>query len=392
MDQKRRQFINRMSLLTATAVLNKPIRLLAITNGQYSGATLARRKHFIALQDVFLTKELADALCTLIVIGYAKKVNNCTFQYEGGNKDPKKASKEKADYGDVKNLLQNWGVPVAVSSSVAAKDFPFVVALTKKVATADQARAALSGSYTSYLAQINNNANAKTPPPVGAYIGGMSTISKLFIVGPSKLDQYKPIYRQADDTAVKKSFEAAKLSTNNAIKAVTAVAKPTSLEVTHADLNSLENSSFSPGSMYKSYHGMIQAMINYRTTADTNSFVFEIALGENTTKVSSCFACSTYMAANGTPASSTHLGRSDNWNIPPGADAYYKNWAGKIAEWYAAGKVVGTKAKTGSNMSNLLAELGKKSREKDIHNIFLEALTFEGSFTERIITTLKNAQ
>jgi hypothetical protein len=392
MDRQRRLFISRMSVLTAVTVFNKPLRLLAMADSKFGGSKLNRSKDFIALQNVFLNKDLSDALCTLIVIGYAKNVKNCTFQYEGANKDQAKASKEKGDYGTVQKLLQAWGVPVTVSSSIPSKDFPFVVALNKKIATIDQARAALAGSYTDYLAKINNNANAINTPPVGAYIGGLCTISKLFIVGPSKLDQYKPTYRLADDAAVKKSFESAKLSTNNAIKAIASIARPTASEVTHADLNSLENSSFSSGNLYKSYHGMIQAMVNYKSNADTNSFIFEIALGENTTKVSSCFACSAYMTANGIPASSTHLGRSDNWNIPSVGDASYKNWAGKIADWYAAGKSVCAKAKSGSNIDKLLSELAKNNREKDIHNIYLEALTFEGSFTDRIINTLNNAK
>lgn len=398
MDKQRRLFISRMSAIAAATAFSKPLIAIGSISDKIAAIDAAKKMRTgnsaIFLQDPFLSKELADALCTLIVLGYAQGIKNCTFQYEGGNKDMTKATKEKAAYETVQKLFKDAGVNVNVNPSVPAKDFPFVVALNKKIANISSARAALSDDYADYLRKTNNNANAKNPPPVGAYIGGMSTISKLFIVGPSKLDQYKPSYRLADDNSVKTSFENAKFSTNNAIKAIAAVARPTASEVTHADLNSLETGSFSSGSLYKSYHGMIQAMVNYQSTVDTNSFIFEIALGENTTKVSSCFACSAYMVANNTPASSTHLGRADNWNIPPGNDAGHKLWAGKIADWYKSGKnlFVNSKLNPGSNIKKLLDELGKKGRERDIHNIFLEALTFEASFTDRIINTLTNAR
>jgi hypothetical protein len=43
---------------------------------------------------------------------------------------------------------------------------------------------------------------------------------------------------------------------------------------------------------------------------------FEVATGTATTKMASCFACSTYMHANGYPPSSMHLGRGESW-VPP---------------------------------------------------------------------------
>lgn len=43
---------------------------------------------------------------------------------------------------------------------------------------------------------------------------------------------------------------------------------------------------------------------------------YEIATGEVTTKMASCFACTTYMYAAGFPPSSIHLGRGESW-VPP---------------------------------------------------------------------------
>ena len=40
----------------------------------------------------------------------------------------------------------------------------------------------------------------------------------------------------------------------------------------------------------------------------------EIASGSVTTKLSSCFGCTTYMWANGFPPSATHLGQANSWH------------------------------------------------------------------------------
>lgn len=44
---------------------------------------------------------------------------------------------------------------------------------------------------------------------------------------------------------------------------------------------------------------------------------YEMAVGPRTTKRASCFACTTYMWANGFPASSSHLGRGESWGTLP---------------------------------------------------------------------------
>jgi hypothetical protein len=43
---------------------------------------------------------------------------------------------------------------------------------------------------------------------------------------------------------------------------------------------------------------------------------YEQATGQKTIKMASCFACSTYMYANGFTPSSSHLGRAESW-VPP---------------------------------------------------------------------------
>lgn len=72
-------------------------------------------------------------------------------------------------------------------------------------------------------------------------------------------------------------------------------------------------------------HGMIQSI--YDAVAQGPWCTpFEIAVGKKTTKVASCFACTTFMYAAGFPPSNIHLGRGDSWvpfyPVPPGAPGY----------------------------------------------------------------------
>jgi hypothetical protein len=65
-------------------------------------------------------------------------------------------------------------------------------------------------------------------------------------------------------------------------------------------------------------HGMIQAIYDVKLWENENGkgkggTPYEIAVGNETTKLASCFPCAVFMEANGFPASSTHLGRGESW-------------------------------------------------------------------------------
>jgi hypothetical protein len=59
-------------------------------------------------------------------------------------------------------------------------------------------------------------------------------------------------------------------------------------------------------------HGMVQAIY---VSAQTGPWCtpFEIAVGTKTTKLASCFPCTTFMYANGFPPSAIHIGRGESW-------------------------------------------------------------------------------
>lgn len=69
-------------------------------------------------------------------------------------------------------------------------------------------------------------------------------------------------------------------------------------------------------------HGMCSAIQKCRTCGPWAE-PFELATGNQTTKISSCFPCTTYMYATGYPPSSSHLGRGESW-VPPASGDYYE--------------------------------------------------------------------
>lgn len=333
--------------------------------------------------DIFLDQPTADAICTLIILGYAKQIPGTKFEYED--------EKDSDLHEGITTLFAQAGVTITTGKSIPQKDFSFIVAKTPKVSSVSDAKPLLADDYVNFLRSINNNANLNAEAAPGAYIGGMSTTSTMTIIGPSALDKVMPVYRKPTDA------ENLKLATDwsegikNANLATKAVkdypANQNKARITYVDLIDIQPSSPLPaGSLFKSYHGMILAMAKYKTDI-ANSFIFEIALGAGTTKVSSCFPCSTFMTANGRSATSTHLGRGDNWNIPPGCEDLQKAWALKINEWYKAAKALPALA-SNKKISAALSLLALNGRENNIPAIFLEALTFQGKFTDKIISTI----
>ena len=336
--------------------------------------------------DPFLDRTTAEAICTLIVLGYAKQIPDTRFEFD-----------DEADsklHTDITTWFTQAGVTITTGKSIAQADFSFIVAKTPKVSSVSVAKTLLNDDYANFLRSINNNANLNAEPPYGAYIGGMSTTSTMFIIGPSTLDKAMPVYRKptdAENLKIAADYSTGIANANLATKAVKDYqTNNNKARITYVDLIDIQTPSPLPaGSLFKSYHGMIWAMAKYKTDI-ANSFIFEIALGTKTTKVSSCFPCSAFMAANGRPATSTHLGRGENWNIPPGNEDLQKAWALKINEWYKAAKALPALA-SNKKLRSALSILALNGRENNIPAIFLEALTFEGRFMDKISSTLDPA-
>jgi hypothetical protein len=330
-----------------------------------------------------MTNEAADALCTLISLGFAKDIKTLSkFEYD---KDG-----DLAKYQKVVDKFKDVGVDISIGKSVAKETFPIIIATTSRINQTDPTVLDTETKLSRDLDRLVKSLDLSGL--YGAYIGGYSSVSRIELVGASNLALYAPTYRAATDPAIKTAYENAVTVSNKVIdllkeyNSITGGKKVDGVTISIPLINDKVTTAYSTGKVFKSYHGMIEAMIKYGTVFDPNTFIFEIACSSTTSKVSSCFPCSTFMSAQGTPPSSIHLGRGDNWNIPDSCSKSMKDsWNESIKTWYASGMAsVSLDAwnsfisdYTTTNVSNQL-----------IPDMFLEALTFESSFTDKIESAL----
>jgi hypothetical protein len=376
----------------------------------------------------WLTKDIADTICTTIAIGFMGIDGKATaFEYD---KDG-----DAEDYVAVQNILKSLKIEIPVTKSKPQGEMPMIIARPKWMLQNRNAdpnnpiapdpnfdlAVSLAKESWKYIYLITQTVDQKLSDkkfeeaPRGAYIGGMSSISATTIIGPSDLQQYTPKYRAVDQSEIGDltcAYRKANVAAENARDCLSPVRRPAGIKLElDAPMWSTkeaeeEAKTLKKGNVFKSYHGMVRAFKFAPFLPPKDGFIFEIALGAGTSKVSSCPACSMFMTASGMPATSTHLGRGDNWHIPDGTEWYTSRtaWQKKIVAYYDAGakairdyvagpKVPGEPAEATAVRANIdkvkrvLDIVRAKIVTESICDIFLEALTFEGSFTTKFSST-----
>jgi hypothetical protein len=351
----------------------------------------------------WLNSEMADALCTAITMGFARDYSekhngqSMLFEYD-----------EVADYTKyyaVQKYFSTYGVNIEIGLSKPQSEMPFIFGLNDGGAfEPDEGKKdEIINAFDGVIASMQSAANKLgDESPKGAYIGGIITHEEtgwyFNPVGASSLELYLPFYRTATDAEwikIKEAYERAVEGTNDTVKAVYE-----SAGISFSD-DSKFDTKYEERSLFKSCHGMVRAMdvfYNFFANNDPQKskvqelYYVEFALGKNTAKVSSCVPCSIFMTSYGKPASSTHLGRGDNWNFPEkGTNLAGEKgkWEKKIIEYYTKGMPLLLEAERPMIVALETAFSTNKVEDNEIPDIFLEALTFEKSFTDRIINVLK---
>lgn len=360
---------------------------------------------------MILTKELADALCTVIAVGFidantstseARKLVEPNFPSETiMTTEFICEGKDKADYGKVASKLREYGVEMRFK--VEKEDIPgkavqpFVYSKTRTVYDPN----VLDGIASDFFIPINRVENrlnsTATIKLQGAYIGGLADLNKVEFCGASDLHCYNSAFRRDIGDEVGKSYEHAKevsVALNEYLnEAVTWVngpdyqgRKPRKIEYKPTK-NPAEFDSYdaSVPQLFASCHGMVKSIYNYLDFAAREGICVELALGSDTCKVASCLPCSLFMTANGVPASATHLGRGDNWHYPKKQEGHRFTQAWRYSVCAAYGLGIGKLAGSGQGpIDRLMANVDPLK----LPEIFLEALTYEGSFTTKIKATL----
>jgi hypothetical protein len=357
----------------------------------------------------FLNKDIADALCTVITLGYAyrRQANGrpLTFEYTNANQG------EIENHRLLRDFLGHHGVNITVGPAAPQANMPYILGSDLPQ---NRLNTFIDG-LDQWLVEKNNMflaANAQNPPPIGAYIGvqffadakgnvlkgkiangqGGNFDADPLVYGPSALSLHEPIYRTItpfEEQEIGIAYYEARMNTN---KAALAVENGLRVQpVSNFDTN------YQGKHIFGSSHGMIRAMVNNVSPPPGIQSVFaEIALGNNTEKVSSCIPCAIFMESFGKPASSIHLGRGDNWRIPDEpTNGMLTNWQNAIVGCYVSGLTICNPQIPVYNttLDNIAAMIIAQHHAvgdtlPEIPDLFLEALTFEDSFIKRILRTL----
>jgi len=365
-----------------------------------------------------LTKESADALCSIVLLGFAKLYPARNEDYAIVHFDPKDAPnysasnpinalKAPSSYTHVQTVFERYGVALECQATQSKASLPLIFGLSEKnkaqgpqLSTTEVT--ALSKALDRAAATMQkNHATKKYNELRGAYVGGLSTVASTDIVGPSMLDTYSPAYRSissAEQTNLTSDFNDAKTATLLATEVIEELSKSRTggisiggTKLSTAQLQQLGVATLGSNKLFKSYHGMIQAMAIYASNPQSD-YIFELALSDKTEKVASCFPCATFMQANGRPASAIHLGRGDNWNLPPQTTPSQSTaWHTLVYNCYRAGVTALGTARTPTVVDTTIdlvaALVGSQKGVKAVPAIFLEALTFQASFANRVKST-----
>ncbi|MEM8996708.1 MAG: hypothetical protein AAGF23_18125, partial [Acidobacteriota bacterium] len=164
-------------------------------------------------------------------------------------------------------------------------------------------------------------------------------------------------------------------------------------------------------------HGMIQAV--YSAAYDKfKGDTIEVAVGLETTKLASCFACATFMCASDRPPDAIHLGRGESWAPVQEGDSpsceilrnrrldrpdpktlrdavsyANKKWYRKCASWLYYGTRINVDQINPNHLKSWRAVTkfaeDHKSELGPSANLFLDALTVHGKDRLRVENTLR---
>lgn len=343
-----------------------------------------------------LNKQLSDTLCSIIATGFLKRNSGSKCIHE-----PDK----KRNHELLKRFMKNnFSIQIELDEMKAYKPAEGSI-----VAQSPRAESGQTENINDDLSFMINKIEARvkkiksekgiTNSLRGAYIGGIYDTSKLELLGPSELWQYSPEYREVDD-AVERAYRNAKEVSNNVIEILNSMIGEKlsdKIRLSIARETSITEE-YTAGKLFASVHGMTRSICTYAGAYNTPT-ILELALSEDTNKVGSCIPCALFMKSYGKPASAIHLGRGDNWNFPQelrsgsGMDQKYKRWEEEVYTCYTEGKDLINQYYDEKNDEKCRGKMtqwreARVAENKEmIAKLFLEALTFESSFIEKLLAT-----
>lgn len=379
-----------------------------------------------------LDKKHADALCSIIALGFVDqnmkdKEGNILYIFDNPN--------DAEEHQDLANLMQTkFGVSI-ISKLVNAKSavdgrkiHPFIYALpygnpgeANRANYDETERKAIRAD--ALVQAIDQEATLNSPSKDGvhvgyrgAYVGGFFDFENdtLSLIGPSSLyvrDRKYVTSLSPEPLVVAKAFKDFSDVTENVkifLKAIaeeqyTTFGNKTSTVVISPDCTDEYISSGTEDDIkdikeknktIASCHGLVSSMYRYSAIPPehlNDGVCIEFSLSDGTCKSASCIPCALFAAAQGTPASQVHFGRGDYWNLPKRKikeknPEMEENWRKFVIACYANGSELVRRASVLPEETIEMASI-REEMTVDIPDMFLDALTFEGSF----ISKMKNS-
>lgn len=337
-----------------------------------------------------LNQELSNTLCSIIAIGLLKEGAGSKCIYE-----PEKRQVHES----LQHFLEEkFSIAMRLEEMKKEKFREGSI-----VAQAPRAESEQAQNVNEDLSFLINRIEAKVKEKKigldlrGAYIGGLYDTAKLELLGPSDLWLYDSEYRKVSDE-IKPAYENAKSVSNSTIEILNSMIglklhDRIKLSIKRENLISDD---YAEKKLFASVHGMTRSICS---NVYNNATILELALGEDTCKVGSCIPCALFMKSYERPASAIHLGRGDNWNFPKnirtinGGEGLYSKWETLTYKCYTNGKGMIEKYCSGGNDPGCEGKMrewncvGVTENPETIGKLFLEALTFESSFMEKLNNT-----
>lgn len=357
------------------------------------------------LQNNQLNSLTADALCTAIALGFlkqdARRNDRAHYVYEGDPSDHEtlRGLMLTSKIGVLNNLFPDF------ESQESKREHPFIYARSDQLADIAE-QIDIDDFLKLFVGDLERICNDYLGTVRGAYIGGIASHEQLKLLFPSLLYQYdipnyvdqgEPNYT-GDITTFYHSFEDATEKLLDMFSNL--IENQTGDEAilfwsTVEDLRTLVNNmpqNINQGRLFASVHGLVTSMTMAAPgTLPDGNYNVELALSEGTNKVGSCMPCSIFAASQGAPASYTHLGRGDYWNLPENCATDVRNaWEDFVAICYSEGMQL-IRDYMPEEWRGFFGELDAELENNNIAyigEVFLSALTFPSSFVTKMTNTL----
>lgn len=386
---------------------------------------------------MLMDKTQADALCAIVSLGFVSqnekedRTGRILYLYDN-KKDEEKHKKL------IEILQRTFGINLAVKIQNAKdgeiKVHPFIYALPygnenePKRRTHDEVKVK-EQPILDVINIMETAANSLIDPANhfrGAYIGGFINYEKpaISLIGPSSLYLRDRVYLKMEDpspTAVTASFiDASKVTEEikNILKenvrsfhtgdeiygAIEVDSALTDALISEGKLHD-DECILDQGKIFSSCHGLVTAMYYHSDVSKEHldeGVCIEVALSNDTCKSASCIPCAIFAASQGAPASAIHFGRGDFWNLPTTAirnslnENFEKNWRAFVIACFMAGgqKILSCKSLKQGAFTSATVQMAELSDNQEdlvqIPDMFLDALTFEGAFIDKMINSLES--